>query len=484
MKLPIYELAKDGSGNANVEGPDLTVVGPGSAQPYRPDLLTPYSTFILEGAVGYQTTVESTQDWTLEVVPRNGGVINGTVISSSGIRSREDGWSVRVQSNAMYIHYSSTDNSYYEGRFLYLPKLMQGESRPWRIVKYRGILTFYFGDDLVWEVALLPTKLVGTINLMANITNGSASNSPTAPIERVRFNPDHTLEPSLFYRPKDKRDKAYDNSKFVDEDYLISDTDLYAVESFSSYLDRVIVKYSDGELESFHRPQGTDTGNYISDIALADGEYTVTLNDGTEFAAGTAPETKIEIASDIPTGSGYKVDNQLLPFATMGNLYYLEDGQLKANLFTRNSLDYAARIRLTAGYSAAEATANAAERDVNGWSEIDVTYTLGKTPITEIRDGVVHLLPGRYYVDGRLVQHGADGWLGTLTDADNNILVSTALKVASRSVYGELNYAVLQGTFLVSKPTALKVRWKSAMSIAFTFTDSINLVNLEIFKVG
>lgn len=484
MKLPIYELAKDGSGNANVEGPDLTVVGPGSAQPYRPDLLTPYPTFILEGAVGYQTTVESTQDWTLEVVPRNGGLINGTVISSSGIRSLADGWSVRIQSNAMLIYYSSTGNSYYQGPWRYLPVLMRGESRPWRIVNYRGTLTFYFGDDLVWEVALIPTKLVGTVNLMANVANGKASNSPTVPMERVLFNPDHTLEPSLFYRPKGNRDKAYDNSKFVDEDYLISDTDLYAVESFSSYQDRVIVKYTDGELESFHRPQGTDTGNYISDIALADGEYTVILNDGTEFAAGTAPETKIEIAGDIPTGSGYKVANQLLPFATMGNLYYLEGGQLKANLFTRNSLDYAARIRLTAGYSAAEATANAADLDTDGWSEIDVTYTLGKTPITEIRDGVVHLLPGRYYVDGRLVQHTYRSWLGALTDANNNILVSTVMKVASKELYSELNYAALQGEFIVSEPTALKVRWKSDLPLTFTFLDSINLVNLEIFKVG
>ena len=237
-------------------------------------------------------------------------------------------------------------------------------------------------------------------------------------------------------------------------------------------------------MESFPRPQGLDSGNYISNIETIDGEVKVTLDDGTEIQAGTKPPTLNKVTGNIPDGSGYKVTDTFLPFTLQGNLLYEEDGVIKANIFTKNSLDYAARIRMVNSSNTTEIGLLDTQNRDDGWIEYPHDVVIGPTPLGESLNGKYILNPGKYYVDGYV-------WVGSIqrdrvaifNDAGKE-LISSALNIGSASSDYNVKNARIKGIIEIPTPTALHVRCKPTTNFTVSSSMRSQVMDLSIFKVA
>lgn len=484
MRLPIYEISGNGQGNKNPDGPSLELVGPGSIEIYSPDILKDTLTFFPSNRLAYLTNEDSTGEFTAEFIQRRGEILSGVVMSTDTY-GHDYGWRIGLFSGHWMIWLSTPTGGTY--RWRWIPTDLRGLGKHWAVVKKDLKIMFYYGTDLVYTYDLPETYNKGNVVLLGSVNEEKTSaNSSTAlnKFEKILFNPGHTLEPKLFSTWSTSRNKDVDNSYFKDEPYVAEDLTVKTISEVSSYLNQIIIKFNDGSMESFPRPQGLDAGNYISNIETIDGEILVTLDDGSEIQAGTKPPSLNRVSGDMPEGSGYKVADAFLPFSIQGNLLYLEDGIIKANVFTENSLDYAARIRLVNSSNNTEVGLLDTQNRDDGWIEYPHDVVIGPTPLGETLNENYVLNPGKYYVDGYV-------WVGSIQrdrvaifNDDDEELISSALNVGSASTDYNVKNARIKGIIEVPKRTALHVRSKPTANFTVSSSMRSQVMDLSIFKVA
>lgn len=486
MKLPIYELKDTGQLNANPTAPPLSIIGPGYIEENYLDVTLPYKTFLLSGLVGYVTTEEYNQDFTLEVtgvdtVPR------GVLFSTGDYRYPNSKMMVVMLSNRNIVvrHYTATGGytNVYSRRE---DKILEAKSV--QVIRQDNVLQFYIdGVRTEYDHVIDPEYREGTVKLLCMATDTDVVLGNPGNYENVRFSPKHVLEPFMFYQSRHGGHKDYEMSITAVSPIVPLDFTELFVATVSNYDDHVIVGYTDGSLESFSRPRGEDKGNYIKNIyKTPELDMYIVFNNDVELLVGKVPETKETILGTNLVGSGYKSGTQMIPFRAEGNLYYVENGIVKANKLTQIALNYQLRVRYLANISTTRLTALRLITDDNGWAIYPTTPQFGvKAPVTTF-SGKVFLTPGEYYCEGFVTLRATDSTVvGILNDQGVPLLMSSNVGTGNRGTAGSHSTKV-QGKFVVGQPTQIRVGYKYSDPnplVPYIITET-RLADINIFKVA
>lgn len=488
MKLPIIDIRLSGDTNLNPEGPKVTLHGPGTAELNTDNVLSPERTFILKGGLAYGTDVAVDTDWTLEVYPKEGNRFNGALVGGDilGLASNITSFYLNVSGRILDI-YHVTDKLATRRLRGYIPKDVYEAGNSLQVVKRDNRLYIHSNGVPVWEFTLESDWFGGTVTFMSRRTGElSVSGSHNHEYEAILFNPDHTLEPKMFYKGVSTRSRDLDNSYFIDEDYVASDFNVLAVESFSTYFNRIVVRYNDGSMESFYRPRGLDSGNTITDVGIVEGSLVITLDDGTTISPGILQGDLEKEVGSLPTGQGYKVGDTCLPFNVSGDLFYIKNGKVAMNFSTLNSVDYKTRVRYVSEAHATVSRMTYYQIDQNNFRVPKVEISHGNFYPNLYEKGSLVLPPGIYYADGYVtLPMGAGISLSLMNNKDEALLVTGTGPATTPTNLPLLNTKVRGHLFIVEPTTvSFKMVGYSGTIDGKTLPYGSNIIDVSLFKVA
>lgn len=491
MKLPIYELGIDGQSNLNTEGPELRQVGTGTTETSRDDILREYKTFDVIGRIAYLTETEATDDWTLEVVPGS-TPLNGILISSDTYTLREYGFAIQLHTYGIRISYSY-NRGFTNGYSSNIPAKRRVAKPTYQLVKLGYTLYVYYDGVLEFTAPLSTTYIKGKVVLLGTSTpTGSVGNNVPGNYDRVRFNPGLTLEPTMFIRAYDSLVKDVDLSNFAHSEIVVGDTVTKAVDLISTYKNHVIIKYTDTTMEAYYRPLGADKGNWFTEVKIdAEGIVSAKLNDGAVEVLGPRPPRKFTATGPELKGTGYKVGDKLLPIRTEGNLFYLEDGLLKSNPMTKQTLNLGNRVRATLSANKARTEElitpdkNELGQVIDKYYTFRPTYSQSKSKIgKEMCVGTNHTFMfnrGVYWIDGYVRVKTNISATIEIRDSDRKCLLDLGYVGTLTSNYGEDSNVIVRGLVYLYQDSEMLVAI-SGTSTNSAFQDT-RLLDLNFYKV-
>lgn len=477
MRLPLYELAVDGQSNRNPEGPTITIKGSGMTEQTPESLLSNFPIFRINDRLLYSTEEVVTDTWTFEMsAPVRA---NGVLLSTTGYTDGS-GYYIRLN-NGYFTLVGITSGITRLMRNYIIPRDVTGkvvDVKHVALVNVNDIVKCYVNYELAVEIDIPVQYRKGNVNLLG-YERGSIYNY-NGDIEYVGFTPRVTLPPEMFYRPNLDRDKSLDNSFFVDEPYDISDTTIRAVRNVRSFLDHVLVSYSNGELVSYSRPQGTGEGNVITDVSVDESKnVTFTLDSGETIEVGNSGEMIVkESGTVLEGGSGYKVGNRLLDIQVSGNALSLNThGQVTIAEISESNPDLNTCVVLTS-------QSTAATKYVYGTDG----FSVQRYSVLQYGDDMGYLSadryvlePGAYYVEGTYaVSSGEDAKI-VLRDPDGNVLLDFGVISTGTTALNKFSNCILTGTFSISKDTPIDIAERARVNLYSSYDDPRCF--LKIYKV-
>lgn len=482
MKLPIYEISKDGYGNKNPEGPAFTMYGT-EVEQTNESLLSDITQFKINSPIAYVTEEDVKTNWTAEFVIDN--MVSGAILLSTTTFADGTGIEIRYSPGLVRVAYKNNGST---AGYTYT-RFNTGDDVPstnysFAIVKIGNVLKYYIDGKFRNQAEINESYVNGNVILLGALTSDGVVSGTVGTFYSVGFSPEVELTESMLQKVPFSRTKDTDNSFFIDERYSAMDLAVAPVVDFSSFENSILTVLADGTVESFKRPRGTTVGNHVTQLEINESnEVIFTLDDDSTLNAGVRPAVVEQTVGTAITGTGtYYVSGELLPTVTSGNGIEFVEGRISMSPNGRQSPDYSKYVVL-------EARANSSR----GWfgkkeqskptDSLPIPYTVSESinPIGKRTENGYRLDVGEYYVQGfaapslgprsKFVIRTDDGTVlhdsGYLNSSNNATVYVTSHEIATK--------------FTLLKPAIIELIEDSPS--LYADTEERLRIKLEIFKV-
>lgn len=471
MKLPIYDLKDDGFNNTNAEGPEFTIYGAHTAERTADSLLSDIGSFVLTGSPVYGTEVNVADDWTLEIQVRSLDSGSFTVLSTSNIANGY-GLRITVTHSTVVVYYVNAGAAIrWTLHYRVIPGITQSENFVLALIKSNDTLKMYNNGKLFGEKLLAPMYLTGTINLMGERERGARGK-----FYRVMLSPGVTLPENFLSRIPSVRDRALDNSYFIDEPILATDLQqAKMITDFQSFENSILVGNANGDVERFERPRGQDVGNSIVSTAVStEQELIFTLDTNTEYNAGPVPELITEQIGTAITGTGnYVVAKVAEPLALDGNAVSYIAGRVSLIENGRQSPDYSTCAILE--------SYNFPTTKVTG-TRLTYVTSMSENSIGKMTEQGLKVGPGKYYVEGQVTLGCTYRSKFTIEDDSGEYLFSTGLLALGGSATFNTRAVDISTELVITNDTVLHLMEYGSLVWSPTQIES-NKLYLRVYKV-